>query len=183
MGNSYTRLTDVALLRRVSHYWDNRMPGNGETGLDRKVLVPIPCEDGPFFCPPRVKLVAGMPLRVEVVERQKGEDPFVEVFITPEDAKKYDYVETPAKKIEVVCYSAAALLENGGTRTTDADWELVTLLCSTNDGERMIPLTMARNQLEKTGGTKPAVPYSSDEWAHAVWENQTRGVKVRKPKQ
>lgn len=192
-GNSYCLYPERTFLHLVSGGWPWRKPGTGETGLDRKVVVSIPRptnqETGEltyfseFFCPPRVKLVTGMPLRVEVVERQKGEDPSVEVYITPEDAAQYGYVETVAKKIDVVCYSAAALLENGGARSSDAEWEVVTLLCAEHETEPMTPLTMARNQLEKPGGTKPETPYDSDTWAQAVWAHANRGVKVRRPRQ
>lgn len=183
-GNSYTTLPPLSLLNAVQAHWHQRVPGTGEGDRrDRKVLVPLPpaaVEGRPaFYCPARVPLVAGMPLCAEAVQRQPGEDPFVEVFITPEDAVRYGFVETPATTVNVVCYSAAALLENGGSRTGNCDWEIVTLLCSTDGPEHMPPLTMARNMLEKAGGSKPAVPYSSEEWANAVWASHQRGVKVR----
>jgi hypothetical protein len=179
MGNSYTTLPPLSLLNLLQNNWHKRTPGTGEVGIDRKVLVPIPVEVSGFFCPPRVKLTIGMPLHAHVVARQDGEDPYIETFITPEDAAKYGFIETPAKKVEIVCYSADALLENNGKRTTTCQWEIVTLLCSDGGGEYMPPLTMARNQLEMAGGTKPERPYTSDEWARAVWANANRGVKVR----
>lgn len=184
-GNSYTTLPPLSLLTYVQQNWDKRRPGTGEGDrIDRKVLVPIHPYEFPqpvFFCPPRAKMVPGMNVQAQVVCRQEGEEPYVEVFVTPEEAAKYGFEDIPAKKIDVVCYSAEALLENNGTRTGDQDWEIVTLLCSESDGERMTPLTMARNALEMVGGTKPAVPYTSDEWAWAVWEHSTkRGIKVRR---
>lgn len=193
MGNSYTTLPPLSFLTWVQNNWHRRKPGMGEGDrIDRKVVVPLTLVKwdaltGPvFFCPPRVKLVPGMPLRVEVVKRpgSTDEDYYPEVFITPEDAKNYEYIEVPAKQVGVVCYSAAALLENGGTRTGTCDWEIITLLCSPDeDGEeRMAPTTMARNWLEMPGGTKPAVPYTCDEWAQAVWDGKRQGVKVRKPR-
>jgi hypothetical protein len=82
MGQSYTTLSPKDLMDLVKAAWSLRTPGTGETGIDRKVLVPLDMtatyneEFGitladHFFCQPRAKLVAGMPLRAEVVERQK----------------------------------------------------------------------------------------------------------------
>jgi hypothetical protein len=183
MGNSYTTLPPLSLMNLIATHWDERTPGHGETGLDRKVLVPVPATDNNgrvvFFCPPRVKLVLGMPLRAHVVVRQAGEDPYIETFITPEDAANYDFLEQPATHVNIVCYSAAALEENNGKRTSRCEWEIVTVLCSEQGVERMTPLTMARNFLEKTGGTKGV--YTAHEFAEAIWEASiSRGVKVRK---
>jgi hypothetical protein len=69
-------------------------------------------------------------------------------------------------------------LENGGTRTTDDEWEIVCLLASENEKEPMPPLTMARNYLAMAGGTKSV--YTADEFAQAIWHHSTKGrVKVR----
>lgn len=187
MGNSYTTTPNLSILNLIHHMWDLRKPGTGEGDrVDRKVLVPIDPKEVPphtFFCPPSVKLALGMPIRAEVVARQEGEDPFVDVFITPEDAAGFDFIEVPAKTINFVVYSAATLLENGGKRTTECEWEIVTLLCSSDESmEFMEPLTMARNWKELTGGTKPAVPYTCDEWADAVLAKKSKGIKVRKPR-
>lgn len=191
MGNSYTTLPNLSILNMIYLMWDKRQPGMGEgSRLDRKVLVPVeprylsdphPC----FFCPSRVKLSLGMPLKAEVVARQEGEDPFVDVFITPEDAVNFAFVETPAHKASFVVYSSGALLENNGKRSTNSDWEIVTLLCESSSVDLdkiMEPLTMARNWKELVGGTKPSVPYTCDEWAEAVLAAKSRGIKVRKPR-
>lgn len=186
-GNSYTNLTDANLIEMIHIFWHERIPGTGEGDcLTRKVLVPLPIDyykDPAFFLPPRMALVEGMPIKAKVIVRQKGEKPFVETFITVKEAKRLGWQAELAEKVMVVCYSAEALLENNGQRSTDADWEVVCLLCSASDDiEPMLPLTMARNQLEMDGGTKPAVPYTSDEWAKAVWEHSIkRGIRVCNP--
>lgn len=185
MGNSYTTLHVSDLIELTRLYWDNRVPGNGETGLDRKVVVtiekPTDLHGKPlFYCPPRVKLQPGMPVCAEVVTRQEGEDPYVETFITPEVAKQYGVEAKPAALVRVVCYSVEALLENNGKRTTSDDWEIVCLLCSSGEKEPMTPLTMARNMLEKTGGTYGE--YTNTEFAEAIWYWSNVGIKVRPPK-
>jgi len=183
-GNSYftTKLSTAddhaEVILRVKDKWPLRKPGDGEGDcLDRKILVPVPPEH--FYCPPRAKLVMGMPVQAEVVQRQEGEEPFVEKFVTPEDAEKFGaIVEIPAAFVDVVLYSAEALLENDGERSTDCDWEIVALLCSKDcKSEPMSPLTLARNFLEKPGGTKG--DYTSQEFAEAIWYWAKKGVKIR----
>ncbi len=186
-GNSFSVCTIELLIEEVKHHWHLRTPGTGESDLLRKVLVPILVDNisippDLFYCPSRIKLVEGMKVEAEVVTRQQGEDPYVQTYVTPEEAAKYGFQRILAKKVQVVCYSASALLENGGKRSTNCDWEIVTLLCSADDEtEHMTPLTMARNHLEKTGGTKPSVPYTSDQWAEAIWATTTGTIRV-KPK-
>jgi len=91
--------------------------------------------------------------------RAAGEAGFVRV--TAEGARE------PALHAAVVFYAAATLLENGGRRSGDADWEVVCLLAGPTADEPMDPLTMARNMLQKPGGTYCA--YSAEEFARAIW--------------
>lgn len=179
-GNSYTTLDDDLLVSLVQDQWEHRTPGTGETNLSRKVLVPMFPEhnnEPVFFLPPRVPLVVGMPIRAEVVVRQDGEDPYIETYITPDDAVQWGYKPVPATEVNVVCYSAEALLENGGKRSSDAEWEIVTILCSDVSHEPMFPLAMARNFLEKPGGTKGV--YTAQEFAESIYFHSNRGVRVR----
>ena len=174
-GNSYTILNPVRVIELVEQHWDTREPGDGETDCSRKILVSIPPED--FFLPPKVRLVDGLPVQAEVVKRQAHEDPYIETFVTPEDAAKFGFVETPAVNVKIVLYSAEALTENGEIRSTDCDWEIVCILCDSGEQEPMGPLTMARNFLEKEGGTKSV--YTSREFAEAIYYKSNEGVRVR----
>lgn len=177
-GNSYSTLSPEAIIERVLNNWDKAVPGQGETTLDRKILVPVSPEG--FFCPPRANLVEGMELKSEVKFRQAGEDPYVETFVLEAEARRCNaLVEVPASRVDVVCYSAEALLENNGTRThLDCDWEIVCILASSGQKEPMLPLAMARNYLEMPGGTKGE--YTAQEFAEAIyyWASK-RGVKVK----
>lgn len=175
-GNSYSNLSPEKIIERVLDNWNKATPGQGETTLERKILVPVEAEG--FFCPPRALLVPGMDVKAEVKLRQQGEDPTIETYVTEEEARRHNaLVEIPAKRVDVVCYSAEALLENNGERSTDCDWEIVCLLAS-QEKEPMLPVAMARNYLEKPGGTKGE--YSAKEFAEAIyyWSSQ-RGIKVR----
>lgn len=176
-GNSYTRLSHNQVINLVRNNWYRRRAGAGESGLDRKVLVPVPAEG--FFCPPRANLVVGMPVKAHVVTRQEGEDPYVETYVTPEDAEKFGAVlETPATYVDVVCYSAAALEENEGDRSSDTEFEIVAILARNEEIEPMSPLVMARNFLEKPGGTKSE--YSAQEFAEAIYYWSQRGIRIKK---
>jgi hypothetical protein len=177
MGNSYTTLTANQVLAIVRENWDRREPGAGEIGTDRKVLVPVPPLG--FFCAPRMPLVPGLPVQAEVFQRQEGEDLSVQTYVSWDDALRFGYQEEPAELVKIVCYSAEALLENGGTRSTKADWEIVTILATNGRYEPMTPLTMARNALEMPGGTKGV--YSADEYARAIWFWSQQGVRVKTP--
>jgi hypothetical protein len=162
-GHSYFKyhLDEVAAL--VEDNFHKALPGQGETDLARKVVVPVPPEG--FYCT-NVSLEPDMQLRARVVVRQEGEDPFVEV--------RAEANAKPAKFVKIVCYSAEALLENGGTRSTNRPWEIVAVLASDVESEPMDGLTMARNFLEKAGGTKSV--YTAQEFAEAIyyWSQRAR---------
>lgn len=181
-GNSYTTLSNEEVVERVLAHWDRRTPGDGEGDcLDRKVLVPVDPEG--FFLPPVAKLVMGMPVHAEVVKRQDHEDPFVQTFVAPQDAAKFGAeVEVPADFVQIVCYSHEALSENNEKPDTDCDWEIVCLLCSKGyKSEPMLPLAMARNMLEKPGGTKGV--YTAQQFAEAIWYWSQKGIRIREPSQ
>ncbi len=79
---------------------------------------------------------------------------------------------TKAGAVELILYHHDILYENN-ENTTDAEWELISInaLPMGIESMPMGPITMMRNQLELSGGTKAY--YSSDEWANSVafWQN------------
>ena len=176
-GNSFFRCRADAVLERTKAAWAFAKPGQGETGLDRKIVVPIQ-PDGFFMS--LCALQENLPIKARVAYRQPGEDPYVEIYVTAEDAKAFGVEYEPAKFVNIVCYSAEALLENGGERATDCEWEIVAVLASKVETEPMGPLTMARNFLEKPGGTKSV--YTAQEFAEAIYNNSQRGIKIRDQK-
>jgi len=180
-GNSFFRLLTHRLspqdmvIERVKQNWDKAYPGQGETGLDRKIVVPV---DPAGFFLSTTALREDLPVRAEVVRRQPGEDPYVELYVDADEAKALGIDYEPALFANIVLYSAEALLENGGERTTDCDWEIVCVLASNVEKESMPPLTMARNFLEKPGGTKSF--YTAQEFAEAIYDKSQRGIKIKK---
>lgn len=174
-GNSFFDITENQVIQRTINKWKLRYPGQGETGLDRKIVIPI--NPIGFWISITNKLFEEMPLKVEVAKRQPNEDPYIEVYIDTLDAMKLGISPTPAVHCNIVCYSAEALLENNGERSTECDWEIVAILASHQEKESMPPLTMAHNFLEKTGGTKSI--YTAEEFAIAIYENSIKGVKIK----
>jgi hypothetical protein len=148
--------THDELLDRVRAAWPRRQPGQGRADRSQVVVVPV-APDG-FVCG-TVLVTEDTPLHADLVRRQDHEDPYIRVTA--------DGPRETARHAAVVLYSAATLLENGGARSGDFDWEVVALLASPTADEPMDPLTMARNMLAKPGGTP--CDYTAREFAEAVW--------------
>lgn len=180
-GNSFTlTLSEQDIVRLVDNGWMDRKPGQGEIGLNRKVVVPISSTQAGNFYVPFTELRPDLPVKARVAQRQSGEDYYIETYVDFDDAERLGIKLKVAKSVNVVCYSADALLENGGTRSTQCEWEIVAVLASeSEDNEPMAPLTMSRNYLVKPGGT--FTDYSTREFAEAIYHQSThRGVKIIK---
>ena len=155
-GRSFFRGSEEELVTLLGKHWDKRRPGAGREDLDKVVLVPCPPEQ--FACA-TVLVGRRTKLSARLENRQAGEAPHIRVTASGEPE--------PAKFVNVVLYSAAALEENDGTRSGDFDWEIVAIVASPVEDEPMNPLTMARNTLEKPGGTY--CEYTAREFADAVY--------------
>jgi hypothetical protein len=148
--------TAEELLALVRTGWPDRRPGAGRDDLDKVVIVPVaPAR----FVSSTVRVEENTVLHAVFDRRQAHEDGFVRV--TAEGPRE------DVRFASVVLYSAYTLLENGGKRSGDFDWEVVCLIAGPTEDEPMDPVTMARNLLEKPGGTH--CEYSAGEFAEAVW--------------
>lgn len=148
--------TAEELLERVRVRWLDRRPGAGRVDLTQVVIVPV---DPSGFVSSTVCVDESTSLRAVFERRQAHEEGFVRVLAKgPRE---------PAIHAAVVLYSAETLRENEGTRSGDWDWEVVCLLAGPVENEPMDPLTMARNMLEKPGGTH--CEYSARDFAEAIW--------------
>ena len=176
-GHSYYDGKQSNVTQMVKDRWEDRVPGDGETGYRRKVLVRVPA-DG-FVCPTiDIEHFAGSIrsrfIDTEVRCRQDGEDLFVSDSV---QKKTLDYLSLQQDKpvyVDIVLYSADALTENGGERSTNRDWEIVCVIASPVENEPMEPLTLARNFLEKPGGTKST--YTAQQFAESIyyWSQKIR---------
>ena len=144
------------LLDRVRAGWDRRRPGAGRSDRSQVVLVPV-TPDG--FVSSTVLADETTPLTAVFDRRQEHEEGFIRVLA--------DGPREEVRHASVVLYSADTLLENDGTRSGDYDWEVVCLIAGPVADEPMDPLTMARNMLEKPGGTSCA--YTAEQFAESVW--------------
>jgi len=157
-GGKHTWFEGTAneLLDLVREGWSRRRPGAGREGLDQVVVVPVKPAG---FISSTVKVDPRTTLHAVFDRRQAHEDGFIRV--TAEGLRE------EVRFVSVVLYSADTLLENEGKRSGDFDWEVVCLIAGPYESEPMDPLTMARNMLEKPGGTYSA--YAALEFAEAVW--------------
>lgn len=112
-----------------------------------------------FECP-FIKIDENTKLVSQLIQRQPSEKPYIQT-----RAKS----GTPVKawKIEYILYRHDVLAEND-EQSTNAEWELISIHAIPEGVDKlpMGPVTMMRNQLELTGGTK--AHYSSEEWAESV---------------
>lgn len=148
--------TPEELLELVRAGWEYRRPGAGRSDLDKVVVVPV---DPAGFVSSTVLVDGSTVLHAVFDRRQAHEEGFVRV--TAEGPRE------EVRHASVVMYSADTLLENDGTRSGDFDWEVVCLIAGPAEVEPMDPLTMARNMLEKPGGTY--CRYSAREFAESIW--------------
>lgn len=165
-GFSYFKGTNAQLLSLVRKHWSKRVPGAGRSDLSKVVIVPVPADK---FVGNTVKIRDGLSIKAQIKRRQPGEDPFVSTstdrFYWTNTKRSTDVRDplsrrmsriAPMEKIKyakVILYSKDALLENNGKRSGDYDWEVVALIASPVKDEPMHPLAMARNFLQKKGGT------------------------------
>ena len=173
-GNSFSTMPWETVTEIVLDNWQDAVPGDGEEDTSRKILVPVPAQG--FFCPIRSRIVDGLSVQAEIVRRQEHEEPFVDTFVRFEDAATaLSLIEEPAKTVNVVCFSREALSEDGENPDTDCDWEIVTILASSDEGQAPMPsLTMARNFLRKPGGT--FTDYTAEAFAESIWHHETKGT-------
>jgi hypothetical protein len=175
------------LIRKIRANWSKREKGAGRIDHSQVVLVPIP-NDGYYVR--SVAISDDYLYEAFFTKRAEGEDPFIGVAATglkPRGlrwllwklglVKPLPIPREPAKFVKAVCYSAATIAENNGTRSGDFDWEVVAVITSSVDDEPMEPLTMARNYLQKSGGTY--APYSTTQIAESIYHWSQR-VSVKK---
>ncbi len=140
--------------------------GHFESGYrDGVCLVHVSNSLLQHFYSPLVKISDDMQLRAVITRRREEEEPYIQI-------RAIDVSPLPAGSVNLILYRHDVLAETGEDET-NADWELIAFNCLPEGLGYMPmgPVTMMRNQLQLTGGTKGT--YSSDEWAESVqfWQN------------
>jgi hypothetical protein len=148
-----------SLESEVMAYIDRAKPGY----RDGVMLVPLPVtsalDRNHGFFSGVVALKPDSKITTRFEARKPGEEPVI--VVEAEGAK------LPAKYVEIVIYRHDVLQEDGDGEHPGC-WEIVSINASPLDHELpMDPVTMARNQLHKKGGTQGA--YTPEQWAESVW--------------
>ena len=112
-----------------------------------------------FICP-FVKIDGTTKLKAEMVRRRPQEDPYIQIRALNGNPLK-------TGSVDLILYRHDVLLETS-EESTDAEWELISFHATPEeiDNLPMGSVTMMRNQLQLTGGTKAF--YESEKWAESV---------------
>ena len=135
---SHWEIQDDLLIDKVKNNFFCKKPGY----RDGVIIVPI---DPQGFFSSVTKLKDGDTLVGEYKSRRIGEEPRVSI--------RSKGQKMPAKSVDVVLYRKDVLAEKN-ENTTDAEWEIVSINASTEDGGTPIhPNTLIANHFELSGGT------------------------------
>lgn len=161
-SNSYFTGSWEELEELVMKHFDDHEWGTGSVSGD-VLLVNVPPAG---FRTSIVEITDENRHLVETVEktRAKGEKSFMGQVI------REGYEKQPAKFAKIVIYRADALTLSDGVRSTDAEWEIVSVNAQNDEVTPMHPTTMLRNAKAEVGGTLRT--YTDKEWAdaYAYWE-------------
>jgi hypothetical protein len=155
---SYYAGTHEALVELVKANFDHAVPGY----RDGVKIVPVPPAgfySGVVHVMEDDDLVARLTWR----NRNAGEAPYVEVLMRRG-------VHEKAARVDIIVYRHDVLGEDAST--TD-EWEIVSINARvTEEPEPLTPVTMARNYLQRPGGT--AAQYTAEDFARAIeyWQDK-----------
>lgn len=159
-------------LERLAHeHFQNNEPGTGSTDGD-VLLVNVPAAGF------RTNIAQITPENVSEVElisstRVEGES------AVPQRVIFSNHELPEAKFVKLVLYRADVLHQDSG-RSTNAEWEIVSINAQPDEDTPMHPQTMLRNACQNVGGTYRE--YTREEWARAetYWADH---VFLRRPEQ
>lgn len=158
-GYSYFNGSDIELFKLISDNWNKRFVGAGTTDINAVCIVPVPPDK---FCTSNIMIENATNIETIVHKRREGEEPFLKTVANGPTVK--------ANYAKIVLYSADELKKDtldGKTYDSPYEWKIVCIIASDTDDEPMLPLAMARNQLEKAGGNPRQ--YSGEEYAKAIY--------------
>ena len=143
------------------HAQDQLTNGNYKMGYrDGVVLVQVAKELIHHFICPFVRVTEATKLNATVVRRRPEEKPYIQI-------RALNGTLLKTGSVDLILYRHDVLAETS-EQTTDAHWELISFHAIPEGIEKMPmgPVTMMRNQLQLTGGTKAY--YKSGQWAESV---------------
>ena len=145
----------------ISHAQEQLSNGHYTEGYrDGVILVQVSKELIHHFICPFVKITEETKLKATVVRRRPEEMPYIQI-------RALNGTLLKTGTVDLILYHHDVLKETN-EQTTDADWELISFhaIPEEIDNMPMGPVTMMRNQLQLSGGTKAF--YESGKWAESV---------------
>ena len=145
----------------VSHVKEQLSNGHYTEGYrDGVILVQVGKTLIQNFICPFVKISEKTKLKATVVKRRPQEEPYIQM-------RALNGIPLKTGSVDLILYHHDVLSETN-EESTDADWELISFHAVPEgiDNMPMGPVTMMRNQLQLTGGTKAF--YESEKWAQSI---------------
>ena len=145
----------------ASHGEEQLKQGHYKEGYrDGVILVQVAPKLIHHFICPFVKITNETKLSATMVQRRPEETPYIQI-------RALNGTPLKTGSVDLILYRHDVLAETD-EQTSAADWELISFHAIPEgvDDMPMGPVTMMRNQLQLTGGTKAY--YKSDDWAESV---------------
>ena len=158
-GKSY--VIDLSFKEIAQHAQNQLVSGNFKAGYrDGVVIVQVDKKLTHHFICPFVKITNETKLNATLVRRRPEETPYIQI-------RALNGTPLKTGSVDLILYRHDVLAETN-EQTSDADWELISFHAIPEGVHDMPmgPVTMMRNQLQLTGGTKAY--YESDDWAESV---------------
>ena len=160
-GSGKTYVIDLTLDKIRQHAQEQLAKGQYKEGYrDGVILAKVDDSLLNHFICPFVKITEETKLKASVVRRRPEEESYIRI-------RAQNGVPLKTGKVELILYHNDVLKETN-EQTTNADWELISFHAIPEEIDYMPigPVTMMRNQLKLTGGTKAF--YDSEKWAESV---------------
>ena len=158
-GKSYAN--NLSFEEIAIHAQNQVAKGNYQLGYrDGVVLVQVRKTIIHHFICPFVRVTEKTKLNATMVRRRPEEEPYIQI-------RALNGTPLKTSLVDLILYRHDVLAETN-EQTTDADWELISFH-AIPEGIEDMPMghvTMMRNQLQLTGGTKAY--YKSEQWAESV---------------
>ena len=158
-GKSY--VIDLSFKEIAQHAQNQLVSGNFKAGYrDGVVIVQVDKKLTHHFICPFVKITNETKLNATLVRRRPEETPYIQI-------RALNGTPLKTGSVDLILYRHDVLAETN-EQTSDTDWELISFhaIPEGHHNMPMGPVSMMRNQLQLTGGTKAY--YESDDWAESV---------------
>ena len=167
-GSGKTYAEGLTFKEIASHAQEQLANGHYTGGYrDGVILVQVATKLISHFTCPFVRITEETKLKATVVKRRPQEEPYIQM-------RALNGTPMKTGSVDLILYHHDVLSETN-EQTSDADWELISFhaIPEEIDNMPMGPVTMMRNQLQLTGGTKAF--YESEKWAQSVkfWQEYT----------